>query len=61
MRERHKKYNTPVRQIRMIDDAGIPGGRGGVDRLSSGVGVGAGAALGDLIVSFSVLFFFLSL
>ena len=58
MRERHKKYNTPVRQIRMIDDAGVPGGRGGVNRLSSGVGVGAGAAFGDLIVSFSVSFFF---
>ena len=51
MRERHKKYNTPMRQIRMIDDAGVPGGRGGVNRLSSGVGVGAGGAFGDLIVS----------
>ncbi|GLB43460.1 putative transcription initiation factor IIF, beta subunit [Lyophyllum shimeji] len=49
MRERHKKYNTPKRQIRMIDDAGVPGGRGGVNRLSSGVGVGAGNAFGDLI------------
>jgi transcription initiation factor TFIIF subunit beta len=58
MRERHKKYNTPVRQIRMIDDAGVPGGRGGVNRLSSGVGVGAGGAFGDLIVSSSVLQFF---
>ena len=57
MRERHKKYNTPVRQIRMIDDAGVPGGRGGVNRLSSGVGVGAGGAFGDLIVSSSVVFF----
>jgi transcription initiation factor TFIIF subunit beta len=56
MRERHKKYNTPMRQIRMIDDAGVPGGRGGVNRLSSGVGVGAGGAFGDLIVSSSVLF-----
>ena len=55
MRERHKKYNTPVR---MIDDAGIPDGRGGVDRLSSGVGVGAGAAFGDLTVSSSFRFFF---
>jgi transcription initiation factor TFIIF subunit beta len=52
MRERHKKYNTPVRQIRMIDDAGIPGGRGGVNRLSSGVGVGATGAFGDLIVCY---------
>jgi hypothetical protein len=34
----------------MIDDAGIPGGRGGVNRLSSGVGVGAVGAFGDLIV-----------
>ncbi|RDB30984.1 Transcription initiation factor IIF subunit beta [Hypsizygus marmoreus] len=49
MKERHIKYNTPVRQIRMIDDAGVPGGRGGVNRLSSGVGVGAGSAFGDLI------------
>ena len=56
MRERHKKYNTPMRQIRMIDDAGVPGGRGGVNRLSSGVGVGAGGAFGDLIVSFSFQF-----
>ena len=38
------------------DDAGVPGGRGGVNRLSSGVG---GSAFGDLIVSFSVLSFFL--
>ncbi|KAK2464601.1 hypothetical protein APHAL10511_003390 [Amanita phalloides] len=49
MRERHIKYNTPTRQIRMIEDAGVPGGRGGVNRLSSGVGVGAGGAFGDLI------------
>ncbi|KAF8072289.1 transcription initiation factor IIF, beta subunit-domain-containing protein [Lyophyllum atratum] len=49
MRERHRKYNTPKRQIRMIDDAGVPGGRGGVNRLSSGVGVGAGNAFGSLI------------
>ena len=56
MKERVRKSNTPQRQIRMIDDAGVPGGRGGVNRLSSGVGVGAGAAFGDLIVrrSFSV-------
>lgn len=50
MKERHRKYNTPLRQIKMIEDAGVPGGRGGVNRLSSGVGVGAGAAFGDLIV-----------
>lgn len=52
MKERHRKYNTPVRQIKMIDQAGVPGGRGGVNRLSSGVGVGAGNAFGDLIVCF---------
>ena len=50
MKERVRKSNTPQRQIRMIEDAGVPGGRGGVNRLSSGVGVGAGAAFGDLIV-----------
>ena len=44
----------------MIDDAGMPGGRGGVDRLSSGAGVGAGASFGDLIVSSSFLFFLFS-
>ncbi|KAF8621292.1 hypothetical protein AX15_007890 [Amanita polypyramis BW_CC] len=48
MRERHMKYNTRTRQIRMIEEAGVPGGRGGVNRLSSGVGVGAGGAFGDL-------------
>jgi transcription initiation factor TFIIF subunit beta len=51
MRERNKKYNTPQRQIRMIEEAGVPGGRGGVNRLSSGVGVGVGNAFGNLIVS----------
>lgn len=56
MRERSRKYNTPQRQIRMIEDAGIAGGRGGVNRLSSGVGVGAGSAFGDLIVSVARLF-----
>ncbi|TFK61103.1 hypothetical protein BDN72DRAFT_478369 [Pluteus cervinus] len=49
MRERHLKYNTPKRQIRRIEDGGIPGGRGGINRLSSGVGVGASSAFGDLI------------
>ena len=43
----------------MIDDAGVPGSRGGVNGLSSGVGVGAGSAFGDLIVSSLVLSFFL--
>ncbi|KNZ76077.1 Transcription initiation factor IIF subunit beta [Termitomyces sp. J132] len=49
MRARHLQSNTRVRQIRMIDDAGVAGGRGGINRLSSGVGVGAGKAFGDLI------------
>ncbi|EGN92358.1 hypothetical protein SERLA73DRAFT_191197 [Serpula lacrymans var. lacrymans S7.3] len=51
MRERSRKYNTPRRQIRMIEDAGVSGGRGGINRLSSGVGVGAGGAFSDLIKS----------
>lgn len=50
MRERHRKYNTPVRQIQMIEQAGIAGGRGGINRLSSGVGVGAGSAFSNLVV-----------
>lgn len=49
MRERNRKYNTPVRQIRMIEDAGVPGGRGAVNRLSSGVGMGATTAFNDLV------------
>jgi transcription initiation factor TFIIF subunit beta len=44
-KERHKECNTPMRQIRMIDEAGVLGGRGRLKRLSSGVGVGAGGAL----------------
>lgn len=55
MRERHLKYNTPARQIRMIEEAGVPGGKGGVNRLTSGVGVGAGNAFGDLIVRIALL------
>lgn len=50
MKERSKKYNTPLRQIRMIEDAGVSGGKGGINRLSSGVGVGAGNAFSSLIV-----------
>jgi transcription initiation factor TFIIF subunit beta len=66
MRERHRKYNTPRRQIMRIEEAGVSGGRGGINRLSSGAGVGAGNAFGDLIVrekrvllffSFSVFIF----
>jgi len=37
MRERTRVYNTPQRQIRMIEEAGVSGGRGGINRLSSGV------------------------
>ncbi|KAF9534043.1 transcription initiation factor IIF, beta subunit [Crepidotus variabilis] len=49
MKERVRKSNTPLRQIRMIEDAGVAGGRGGINRLSSGVGVGAGSAFSDLV------------
>lgn len=55
MRERHIKANTKQRQIRMIEDAGVSGGRGGINRLSSGVGVGSGGAFRDLIVCVSYL------
>jgi transcription initiation factor TFIIF subunit beta len=51
MKERSRRYNTPRRQIMRIEEAGVSGGRGGINRLSSGVGVGAGNAFGDLIVS----------
>lgn len=50
MKERSRKYNTPQRQIRMIEQAGVPGGRGAVNRLSSGVGLGGGSAFGNLVV-----------
>ncbi|KAF8958334.1 transcription initiation factor IIF, beta subunit-domain-containing protein [Flammula alnicola] len=49
MKERHKKYNTPMRQIQMISTADVPGDKGGINRLSSGVGVGARNAFGDSI------------
>ncbi|KAJ7644311.1 transcription initiation factor IIF, beta subunit-domain-containing protein [Roridomyces roridus] len=49
MRERHIKANTPVRQIMRIEDAGIAGGRGGIRRLTSGVGVGAGGTFNELV------------
>ncbi|KAJ7489519.1 transcription initiation factor IIF, beta subunit [Mycena latifolia] len=49
MRERHLKANTPTRSIMRIEDAGIAGGRGGVNRLTSGVGVGAGGAFNELV------------
>jgi transcription initiation factor TFIIF subunit beta len=50
MKERSMKYNTPQRQIKMIEEAGVSGGRGGINRLSSGVGVGSGNAFESLIV-----------
>ena len=52
MKERHRKYNTPVRQIKMIDPSGVPGGRGGVNRLSSGVGIGSANSFSDFVVGF---------
>ncbi|KAF9223418.1 hypothetical protein BS17DRAFT_139134 [Gyrodon lividus] len=41
MRERTRAYNTPCRQIRLIEEAGVSGGRGGINRLSSGVAAGS--------------------
>ena len=60
MRERHKKYNTSVRYIKIIDDAGVlpRWRRFGETDSAGGVGVGARGAFGDLIVSSSVRFFF---
>lgn len=52
MKERTRKYNTPQRQIGRIEDAGISGGRGGINMLSSGVGVGSGTAFNNLVVCF---------
>ncbi|KAG7092876.1 hypothetical protein E1B28_009188 [Marasmius oreades] len=49
IRERHKKYNTRVRQIRVMEDADVPGGRGSINRLSSGVGLGGSGAFSDLV------------
>ncbi|KAF7972440.1 hypothetical protein HWV62_18018 [Athelia sp. TMB] len=51
MRERTRKYNTPQRTIGRIEDAGISGGRGGINMLSSGVGVGSGRAFDSLVAS----------
>jgi transcription initiation factor TFIIF subunit beta len=50
MKERHRKYNTPTRQIKRIETANLPGGMGAINRLSSGVGLGTGNAFGDLVV-----------
>jgi transcription initiation factor TFIIF subunit beta len=52
MKQRHINYNTPKRTIKFIEDAGVSGGRGGINRLTSGVGVGSGNAFSDLIVCF---------
>lgn len=54
--ERAKMYNAPRASIKMIEQAGITGGRGGINRLTSGVGAGAPNAFGDLVVSFYLLF-----
>lgn len=61
MKERTRKYNTPQRQIGRIEDAGISGGRGGINMLSSGVGVGSGTAFNNLVVSFPLAFLVLLL
>ena len=50
MKERHIRYNTPKRTTQMIKEDDIPGGKGGVNRMSSGVGVGAGNAFSNLVV-----------
>jgi transcription initiation factor TFIIF subunit beta len=57
MKERTRKYNTPQRQIGRIEDAGISGGRGGINMLSSGVGVGSGTAFNNLVVGFPICSF----
>jgi hypothetical protein len=57
MKERTRKYNTPQRQIGRIEDAGISGGRGGINMLSSGVGVGSGTSFNSLVVSLQISFF----
>ncbi|KAJ7049469.1 transcription initiation factor IIF, beta subunit [Mycena amicta] len=49
MRDRHLKYNTPQRQIMRIEDAGVAGGRGGINQMTSGVGVGAGGGFRELV------------
>jgi hypothetical protein len=47
MRERVRKANTPQRQIKMIEEV-TPGGRGGINMLSSGVSNTTGFS--DLVV-----------
>lgn len=50
LRRRHLMHNIKSRQIKRIEETGVP--RGGINRLSSGVGVGAGGggAFSDLVV-----------
>lgn len=54
MRERHRKYNTPKRQIGMLDPNEVAG-RGALNRLTSGMGAG-GSRFGDFIVRFYLFF-----
>jgi transcription initiation factor TFIIF subunit beta len=49
MRERHIKYNTPTRQIMRIEDSGVAGGRGAINRLTSGVSVGQDGAFSQMV------------
>ncbi|KAF8992297.1 transcription initiation factor IIF, beta subunit-domain-containing protein [Cyathus striatus] len=49
LRERNKKYNAPTRSIKMIDDARIRGDQGGINRLTSGVGVGAERSFSNFV------------
>ena len=48
LRRRHLMHNIKSRQIKRIEETGVP--RGGINRLSSGVGVGGGGAFSDLVV-----------
>jgi len=50
MRKRHELYNTKTRTVKRIEQAGISGGRGGINMLTSGVGVHSGGTFGDLVV-----------
>ncbi|TFL02107.1 transcription initiation factor IIF, beta subunit-domain-containing protein [Pterulicium gracile] len=47
MKLRSLKANTPKRQTKMIEDTGL--GKGGINRLTSGVGVGAENAFKGLV------------
>ncbi|KAF6758599.1 transcription initiation factor IIF, beta subunit [Ephemerocybe angulata] len=48
MRERHKKYNTPLRKTLYMDPKEIPGGQGRINRLTAGVGIG-GKGFGTMV------------